>query len=243
MVSVIIIAVVAVGIGLAVALLRRPLRAFSVLAGALAGGLILYWIGAAISRLSQGAADVSAAASQASPVTVNAAIFIVSTLLGVIGGPLLVLFVGRERRFPVVLGIGFGLLNLSLALSLGQEIDTGLLTLGAGALVFLGLRYLFQGLALGASVLGKEPTPLTLLMLGLVSAGPIAIGALVATLPIKDFVEPLLMSSSAGLFVFTLPFLIGAVREREFIYRQFIGLLAGVVLTATVEIVLAILAA
>jgi hypothetical protein len=225
--------VISVFIGLLIYLGRGWPRRIILTINALAGGIILLLIIKTVSNVINGV-SATLASEQAISMPLNPVIYVAVSLFGLVGIPLILVFVVGERRRSVVLAVAFGLFNLVFALVIGSEAATGLYSASlvtTGAMLIL---FLLEGVSIGALLMRGQPKPLYILGLGLTAALPAIAGFKLGASASLDLIEPFILAAAAGFFIFYLPFILTVGKDQHDVRWQFIGMLAGLVLAGLV---------
>ncbi len=210
-------------------------RATRDLIKAFAGGALIFYIGSSLAKLSDSARNLIFDVSQGSIFIGNAFLFGIAVVLGLIGGPLFVILVLKQKRASYVMAMALGVLNLSISLSLGNDLWSGVATLGVVMAVLLLIRYLIEALALTASTMNEAIKPTDLVVLVAIPVIPAIAGLYFSTPTVSSFVDPFLLSLAAGLFTFLVPHFIfdPSYEKNQF---RFLAIIAGMSVTAIVEL-------
>jgi hypothetical protein len=225
--------VIAILIGLLIYLGRSWPRRVILTINAMAGGVILFLIIKTVSEVVTRISEIFHSAPTSS-VSLTPAIYTGVSLFGLIAIPLFLVFAVGERRRSVVLAVAFGLFNLSLALALSGEVANGLYTAGPAAAGALFLLFLLEGFSIGALLMRGQPKLLYVITLGLTAALPAIAGFNLGAGVSNDLIAPFVQATSAGFFVFYLPFILSVGQDQEDVKWQFIGMLTGLVLAGLV---------
>lgn len=202
---------------------------------AFTGGVLIFYIGSSLAKLADSAGNLIFDVSQATVFVGNAILFAIAVLIGLVGGPLLIVFVLNQKRTSYLMASAIGLLNLSISFSLSEDISSGVLTLGVVVLAAFVLRYSIEGLALTASTLDEPVDPTEISLLIAIAIIPAIAGYFLATPTTTSFADPFILSIAAGLFTYLVPrFIFDPSYERN--RFRFLILIAGMSLTAIVEL-------
>ena len=232
--------VVAVLLGLVIYLGRGWPRRVILAINALGGGVILFLIIKTVSDVVTRIGEILSS-EQAASVPLGPVIYIIVSLFGLVGIPLLLVFAVGERRRSVILAVAFGLFNLSIALVIGSEAASGLYTAGPATAGALFMLFLLEGVSIGALLMRGQPEPLYVLGLGLTACLPAIAGFFLGTAANNDLIVPFIQAAAAGFFIFYLPFIMAVGKDQKDVRWQFIGMLTGLILAGLVVTALPIL--
>lgn len=225
--------VAAVFIGLSVYLGGGLPRRVTVTVNSLGAGVILFLIIKLVSDVVTRLAELFRNEPGAVPFSLNPWIFSAISIFSVVGIPLILVFIIRERRRSVILAIAFGLFNLTLALVASTDTVNGLYSDNIFVTMTLALLFLLEGLAIGSLLIKNKPGLFYVLTLGLTVSLPAVAGFNLGAASNLDLVLPFSQAAAAGFLIFYLPFII-AVGKNEDVKWQFIGMLTGLILTGAI---------
>jgi ABC-type glucose/galactose transport system permease subunit len=207
---------------------------------AFTGGVLIYYIGSTLADLVNGARNLIFNTGQGAIFVGNTILFCVAIFTGLIAGPLFVIFVLKQKNVPYLMAMAFGLINLSFAFALNEDLSSGVLALGAVTIVLLVIRYILEGLALSSSTFDDEFEIRDFYVILAIVALPAVLGLFFASPSATTFVNPFIQSLAVGLFVYALPRFIFDSSTGQKQYR-FLLLIAGMSVASIVEIAAALI--
>lgn len=223
--------IAAVFVGLAVYLGGNLPRRVILTLNSLGGGVILFIVVKLVSEIINRLTELFRNKPGAVSLAQNPWLYSAVTLFGLVGIPLILVFLVKERRRSVVLAIAFGLFNLTIALVISTDAANGLYSLNAFVAATVALLFLLEGVSIGALLIKLRPSPFYVLFLGLIVALPASAGFNLSGASNIDLIVPFAQAAAAGFLVFYLPFVLSPGKDNKDVKWQFIGMLTGLVVT------------
>ncbi len=228
--------VIAIFLGLAVYLAKDLPKRVVLVINAFAAGSVLFFIISTISGVIGRMAELFQSSTFAGGIFANPWVFTILALAAIFATPLIMIFVVGERRRSVILAVALGLFNLGFALTVGNEVSSGILNVTAGPGILLAVFFLLEGLAIGALLLNAQPSWLLVAGLGATATVPALIGFNMPALGSLDVFVPFAYAAAAGFLLFYLPFILGLNDKNtpNDIKWHFVGLLTGLFCTGLI---------
>ena len=227
-------------LGAAVSLARRLPRRLALTVNAFSGGVILFFLITTVSDVITRLSELPKIGQAGPGYAVGSWIFAAATLLGIFGIPLLLVFIVKERRRPVVVAIALGLFNLAIAMKLASELFYGLSAVTLLAIVLLTGLFVLEGIVIGSPFISQKPAPAQVVSLVIAVVLAALAGFNIPGGAAPDYVIPFSEAVAAGFFLFYLPFSLTAGTNPNDVKWHFIGLLTGLCLTGSVVTALAL---
>lgn len=230
-------------LGLPIARLKNPPRAWLAFSNALATGILIFLLWDIVTKATEPIEAALGTAGQGP--TPEFWVLLVCLVLGFGAGLLGLVYFERAfrqraaaanelapTRLALLIAAGIGLHNFSEGLAIGQSAQLGEISLATTLIIGFGLHNLTEGFGIAAPLAaGAPPSWGFLALAGLIGGGPTFLGTLIGYVAVSDALFVLFLALAAGSILYVINELLHLGRRQQLpelaMWGVFLGFLAG----------------